>query len=31
MSKDFNGHIAKSVLEESLFESVDSKTPDYIK
>lgn len=26
-----NNHIANSELEESLFESVDSKTPDYIK
>ena len=31
MEKIYNNHKANSVLEEALFESVESKTPDYIK
>ncbi len=31
MEKIYNNHKANSSLEEALFESVDSKTPDYIK
>lgn len=31
MNNIFNGKIASCELEKSLFESVDSKTPDYIK
>ena len=28
---NFNGRVATCELEQSLFESVEAKTPDYIK
>ena len=31
MDKTYNNHVFHSELEKSLFESVDSKTPEYIK